>query len=338
MKKFGNLFHKITDIENIQLAHTNASRGKKYYKEVIEVNSDVTKYCLIIKDLLETETYKVEPYKIFKKLDKGKYRDLYKLPYFPDRIIQHAIMQIVEPIWKKNLITDTYQAIKGRGVHRCVKKIKKAIFYSDVKYCLQTDVSKFYPSITNDILKSTVRDKIKCVKTLRLLDLIIESSNGVPIGNYISQYFGNLVLSKLDHKIKEIHKVKHYYRYCDDIVILSDDKQKLHELRKTIHNELLALHLSLKPNYQVYKINHMRGVDFLGVVMRKGSIKLRKSIANSFKRVALSKKLENQSALMSYYGWIKLTGAYRLWNKYVRIYKSDMTDTSKLLPLIKEVN
>ena len=326
MKRYGSLFNKITDIDNLVLAHTNAKKGKRHYKEVQQVDTNVRMYCHNIRRMLEDGTYKIADYKVFKKEDKGKIRKLYKLPYYPDRIIQHAIMQILEPIWKKTLITDTYQAIKGRGVHKCINKVRKVIQKGDVQYCLQIDINKFYPSIKNHVLKDAVRRKIKCKQTLSLLDGIIDSCEEVPIGNYISQYFGNILLSDIDHKIKEKYGVKHYFRYCDDIVILSNNKDDLHYYLKELNTFLQDLELTIKKNHQVYKITPKRGVDFLGVVISKDSIRIRKRIVKAFKTLALSEDTRSAKALMSCFGWIKITQSYNLWDKYINIYINSLTN------------
>ena len=326
MKRYGNLFYKIVDINNIKLAHTNARKGKSHYKEVRQVDTNPLMYCHNIKSILLSGNYTVAEYEVFNRIDKGKTRTLYKLPYYPDRIIQHAIMQVLEPIWKRNLIADTYQAIKGRGVHKCIKKIRKVIQQEEVEYCLQIDISKFYPSIKNYILKQAVRKKIKCKQTLNLLDNIIDSCEGVPIGNYISQYFGNILLSEIDHTIKEKYKVKHYFRYCDDIVILSNSKEDLHKYKTILQKLLFQLELSIKDNHQVYKITDKRGVDFLGVSISKNKILIRKRIVKAFKTLAKSKDTRSAKSLMSYFGWIKITQSYNLWNKYINLYIESLED------------
>jgi len=102
------------------------------------------------------------------------------------------------------------------------KKLKKDLKNEvETKYCLKLDVRKFYPSVDHAILKRIIRRKIKDNKLLSLLDNIIDSAKGVPIGNYLSQYFGNLYLSRFDHWMKETNGVKYYHRYCDDIVIFA---------------------------------------------------------------------------------------------------------------------
>lgn len=313
MKRFGNLFERIIDIDNIKLAHKNARKGKTHYTEVKMVDADVEKYCLQIKEQLGAKTFTTSEYERFIKHDKGKTREIYKLPYFPDRIVQHALMQIVEPIWRGTLIADTYQSIKGRGIHKCLPKVKYAVQADKVKYYMQLDVKKFYPSINNEIMKTIVRRKIKCKDTLWLVDDIIDSCDGIPIGNYVSQYLGNMYLSKLDHIMKENQRVKHYYRYCDDILILHDDKHYLHKLLLVVKKELSDVGLKLKDNYSINKITNKDGIDFLGYVTYPQKTLIRKTI----KRNAI-KKYSNKN-YHSYDGWLLHCNGHNLQRTLRRI-------------------
>ncbi len=326
MKRFGNLFNKITDLDNIILAHKNARKGKRHYIEVKLIDGNAEYYSNQIKQLLESGSYIVSEYKTFNKLDKGKIRKLYKLPYFPDRIIQHAIMQVLEPIWKSTLITDTHQAIKGRGVFTCLERVKRNVQEDGCTHCLQMDISKFYPSINNEKLKVELRRKIKCGQTLTLLDVIVDSCKGIPIGNYLSQYLGNICLSRVDRLMKEVLKVKYYYRYCDDIIMLSDDKEYLHDCRLTLTDTLSTLDLSVKPNYQLYEINSNRGIDFLGLVIYRNKVKVRKSIVKSFKEMTRVILTSSAKSIISYYGWFKNANRFELWGKYVRKYLTELVN------------
>lgn len=183
---------------------------------------------------MKNKTFTTPKYDVNTISDKGKERVIHKLPYFPDRILHHAILQVVGDIWVKTFIKDTYQSIKGRGVHKCKNKIEKITKDKNIDklYCFKIDITKFYPSVDNNIMKRIIRKKIKCKDTLWLSDDIIDSSEGLPIGDYISQHLGNLYLSYFDHEMKEKYKCKWYFRYCDDIVILSEDKQYLNDIKK----------------------------------------------------------------------------------------------------------
>jgi hypothetical protein len=328
MKRINNLFEKIYDYDNLKLANKNAQKGKKYYHDVKMVNDNEDFYLQKLQKSLIDKTFKNSKYSIFKKNDRGKEREIYRLPYFPDRILHHAILQILEPIWKKTLIRDTYQSIKGRGVHDGFRRVKKSFQklnenLSDNIYCLKIDIKKFYPSINNDILKQIIRRKIKDDNLLWLLDEIINSTKGVPIGNYLSQYFANLYLSYFDHWIKENMKIKYYFRYCDDMVVLHENKEFLQKLLSEIKFYLFFnLTLELKNNYQIFPINKRR-LDYLGIVFDNEKVYLRKNIAKNFKRKIKNVKsnieqplTKIENGLMSYYGWVKISKSFDLWNKY----------------------
>ncbi len=136
----------------------------------------------------------------------------------------------------------------------------------------------------------------------------------MPIGNYLSQYFGNLYLSSLDHIMKEELKAKYYFRYCDDIVILHHSKHYLRFCLFVIKINIKKLKLKLKRNYQIFK-TYKRGLDFLGFRFFKRYTLLRKSIALGFKRASRKNKT---NSISSYYGWIKSCNAFNLWNAFYK--------------------
>jgi hypothetical protein len=325
MKTFKNIFYLIADMDNLRLAHANAQKGKKHYEEVVRVNKNPEEYLKRLQAMLLERTFKNSKYRTFTIIDKGKDREIYSLPYFPDRILHHAILQVLEPIWKSILIRNTFQSIKGRGVEDGRRKVKKALCSKDAKYCLQMDISKFYPSIDNDILKGIIREKIADNDVLWLLDEIIDSTKGVPIGNYISQYFGNIYLSYFDHYVKEKLKIKHYFRYCDDIILIHQDKDYLSYCFSKIEYYLeKELKLSIKSSYQIYPIRKRR-INFLGFMFDNRRAYLRKRIAKSFKRAARKYNSGNVSkarSLVSYHGWAKHSDSWNLWNKYIKDFST----------------
>lgn len=203
MKKFKNLYQKITDLDNIKLAHHNARKNKTHRNDVKKVDADIERFCKQIQDMLINHTYKTSEYFTFK-LYEPKERITFKLPYFPDRIVHHAIMNIMEPLWINQMIPQTYSCINKRGIHKVLKQIQHDLKdRENTKYCLKIDIRKFYPSVDHDILKQIIRIKVADRELLQLLDEIIDSSEGVPIGNYLSQFFANLYLSYFDHWVKE---------------------------------------------------------------------------------------------------------------------------------------
>jgi hypothetical protein len=325
MKRHGRIFDKITDIDNLRLAHQKARKNKTFYQEVKMVDQDPDFYLFHIQTMLTNKTYKTSPYTIFTIQDSGKEREIYKLPYYPDRIVHWAIMLQIEDIFLKTFIHDTYAALPNKGTHKALQRLHQFMMDQEgTKYCLKLDINKFFPSIDKEILKQLLRKKFKDKNLLWILDEIIDSCDrGVPIGNYLSQYFGNFYLSYFDHWIKEEKKIKYYLRYMDDIVILHHDKNFLHRLRKEIENYLSdQLNLQLKKNWQVFP-TYIRGVDFVGYRSFGNYTLLRKSIAKKVKKKMrkLRKKAYidhyDLSSIMSYSGWIKWANGYNLEKKCI---------------------
>ena len=178
------------------------------------------------------------------------------------------------------MIPTTYACIRGRGIGKLYTDLKKVLRNDSegTKYCLKMDIHHFYPSINHKKLEKIIRKKLKDPLFLELLDEIIESADGVPIGNYLSQFFANLCLTYFDHWIKETLHVKYYFRYCDDMVILCNSKEELAELRVKIQDYLRnELDLELNKNRQVFPVED-RGIDYCGFVFKHNHILIRSSI------------------------------------------------------------
>ena len=327
MKRYNNLYPQITDYENLQLAHKNAQKGKKHYPEVVKVNAREEEYLTDLQKQLQDKSFVNSEYKTFTKYGGKKNRTIYRLPYYPDRIVHHAIMNVCEPMWQNSLIRDTYAALKGRGIHDGVRRMKR--FLQDKEstlYCLKFDIQKFYPSIDNDILYHHILPKkIKCKDTLWLLGQIAYSTIGLPIGNYLSQIWGNLYLNPFDWFIKQEKGIKYYARYCDDLVILHNSKQYLHKLKQECEEWLWNnLKLQIKGDWQVFP-RLKRSIDFLGYIFCDGYTLVRKDIKERFIRKInnVRKKWKNLPAskiintIMSYYGWFKHANARNLWKKHI---------------------
>lgn len=335
MKRYNNLFDKIVTLDNLYLADKRARRQKQHRPEIIEFDKSREKLLLDLQKKLINGEYRTSEYYIFK-IYEPKEREIFKLPYYPDRIVHHAIMNIMEPIWVSSFVKGTYSCIKNRGIHKALKDVKHALKdEANTQYCLKLDVRKFYPSIDHAILKQLIRKKIKDKRLLSLLDEIIESAQGVPIGNYLSQFFANLYLTYLDHWIKEQKKVRYYFRYADDIVILGRDKQELRDLFYNIQDYLNnKLKLNFKDNWQIFKVDS-RGIDFVGYRIFHTDTLLRKSIKKKFcKKINKLNKKQNidkdtyKQKICSYIGWIKYCNGRNLLNK--------MSKYKELLEYIKE--
>lgn len=266
MKRKGYLFERICSMENLLQAFQNANNGKRKRDEVKRFEADLDTNLRQLQVELTTRTYTTSAYEVFVKYE-PKRREIYKLP-FRDRVVQWAIMQVLEPVWTPQFTSDTHACIRGRGIHSLLRQLRTDLRRDPdgTRYCLKIDVRKFYPSIDHGILKQVIRRKLKDPDVLWLLDGIIDSASGVPIGNYISQYFANLYLSELDHLLKEDVGVRYYYRYADDIVLLSDSKEYLSGVLVYINHYLNDSRLlTLKSNFQIYPVES-RGIDFVGYV------------------------------------------------------------------------
>lgn len=330
MKRYGDIYDKICTIENLREAHRNARKDKLFYKEVKMVDADPDKYLYQIQEMLISGTYEVSDYALSIINDKGKERELAKLPYFPDRIIQWAIMLQIEPIFLKVFCPHTCASIPGRGISKAQELLHG--YLKDVpgtQYCLKIDVSKFYPNIDHEILKRLLERKFKDKRLLQLLFKIVDSvpEKGVPIGSYLSQYLANFYLAYFDHWMKETLRLKYVVRYMDDVIVLSDSKEHLHEVRRQMDEYLQnELNLHLKPNYQVFPVD-ARGVDFIGFRSFHGYTLLRKRTAVKFKaRMNKIQRKQDAGKLISfsewcsansYRGWLEMCDGFRLKEKYL---------------------
>lgn len=311
-KRHGHLYEQVFDLENLEWAHHFASQGKRKRKIIQWTETNKGDCLLTLQWLLKEGLFETGEYENFIVNERGKERYIYVLPYFPDRILHHAIVQVLAPIWHAWFIRDTYGSIPNRGVHDALKRMQRAM-RSDpggTRYCLKCDIRKYYPSVDHDRLKLHLRRKIKDKQMLALLDEIIDSAPGIPIGNYLSQYFGNIALTPFDHWLKDEKRVKHYFRYVDDLIVFAKDKRTLHLLLREMKEQLKKEHLELKPNHQIFP-PHIEGVDFLGYRTFTEYRLMRRSIrGHAIKAVRQYRKgtlrfNKLRRSMGSWYGWGK---------------------------------
>lgn len=352
MKRYGNLYAKICSMENLKLAFKNARKGKGWYAEVRMVEANLDYYLNELQEMLISHKFKTSDYVTFTKRDSRKDRTIYKLPFYPDRIVQWAVLQIIEPQLLAYFTDDTYSAIPNKGIHAAFKNLRKDVdeHSDEMLYCCKIDCKKFYPSIDHDILKAKYRKKYKDPELLMLIDEIIDSIStcpateeniafyagqgkkiktvtnddgqdyilgvGIPIGNYFSQYDGNYYLSEFDHWMKETKHIKFYYRYMDDICIFAKTKEELHHILSEVESYLKNnLNLRLKGNYQIFP-SFVRGVDFVGYRIFKDFTLLRKTTCQQMKQKMtklISKVQKGQE--MNYSEWCSIN-SYKGWLKH----------------------
>lgn len=314
MKRHNNLHEQIISIENLELADKNARKGKRHQNAIKRHDENRHENIKLLHYQLKNKLFRTSPYITFT-IFEPKERLIYRLPYYPDRIVHHAIMNVVKPILVSTFTADTYSCIKGRGIHKAVSKFKEALKdKANTIYRLKIDIKKFYPSINHEILKSLIRKKFKDKNLLELFDEIIDSADGLPIGNYLSQYLANFYLTYFDHWIKEVQGVVHYFRYADDMVFFSGCKKFLHQLLFNIKKYLSEnLKLIIKDNYQIAPTRC--GTDFLGYVFYPEYTRVRKWIKQACARMLSYNP--NAQSIASYMGWFGHADTINLKNKLI---------------------
>lgn len=308
-----------------------SSLGKRDHRQVKRVIDNIDKCSLSVRRTLMNQAYKPSPY-IIKTIHDGanqKERTIHKPAYYPDQIIHWALMLQIQPIITRGMYQYTCGSVPGRGTSYGQKTLRKWLDTDrkNTKYCFKMDISKFYPSINNGILKAMFRGKIKDEKCLWLIDTIIDSSDGLPIGNYTSQWFSNFFLEGLDHYIKEKLGAKYYIRYVDDLVLLGPNKKKLHKMQIAIVAYLNGINLKMKGNWQVFRVDN-RPIDFLGfkfyrdktVLRKRNALRIRRRVRKIGKKESLNYR--DSCAIISYWGWIKRSDSYNFYQKHVKPYVS----------------
>ena len=258
MKRLGNLYAKIYDLDNLREAYRKARRGKgnRYGVKLFEKNLESN--LLDLQRRLIDKTYRTSKYETFL-IYEPKEREIYRLP-FPDRVIHHAIMNILEPIWVSLFSYDTFSCIKKRGIHGAESALRRDLerYPNETIFCLKIDIKKFYPSVDHDKLKMIIRRKIKDSDLLELLDGIIDSASGVPIGNYLSQYLANLYLAYYDHDVKILFGLKDSKKlreaYTPEYIRRSREIEARDNVKERLSDEALAARFreSIR-NFKIYK-------------------------------------------------------------------------------------
>jgi len=351
MKSYNHLFEKVVEKDNITTAIYKSSKRKRKRVDVKRVFENTEKYIKKIQTLLTDQTYRIQPHNAIKIYDGSshKARLIVQPKYIFEQIIQHAVIQVLEPIFMKGMYEYSCGSIPKRGCHYGKKHIEKFIKLnnnSEIKYCLKLDIRHYYQSIDVDILKDKLRKIIHDDKMIYVLDLILNSNKaifngeevnmGLPIGFYTSQWLANFFLQGFDHFVKEKLHAKCYVRYVDDIVLFGNNKKKLHKDFEEIKKYLESLNLEIKDNWQVFKFDYIgkdgkrkgRPLDFMGFKFYRDKTTLRRSIMLKATRKAkkISKKTSltwyDASQMLSYAGWFKHTDTYNVYQKHIKPYVS----------------
>lgn len=348
MKRIGNLYDKIISLDNLRLADAKARRGKLHTYGVRHHDRNREANILALHEALLTKTFKTSPYELFKVYE-PKERLIYRLPYYPDRIVHHAIMNILEPIWVASFTHNTFSCVKGRGIEGCARSVDRHIrkYAGRPLYVLKIDIRKFYPLMPHTTVKRVVRWKIKDKDLLWLIDEIIDSVNGtphpvredelcdgesLPIGNYLSQFLANLVLAPFMHKVNEEWRID-ADEYADDMVFYWDDPDKLRDAFHTKIRPYLEdnLNLKIKDNWQIFPVaknredKHGRALDFVGYKFYREQKLIRKSIKQNFcRKVARLNKRHDvpfedyKQQVASWLGWAQHSNSRHLLKTIIK--------------------
>jgi len=329
VKTFNNLFEAVVDFENLYKAYNKSKKGKRYRIQALQFRGNLEENLIGIQNELIWKMYRPLTYRQFWVFDPKK--RLISAPAFRDRVVHHALVQVVEPIFENKFITDSFACRKGKGTHAAVDRVQ--YFERIVKrnygdfYILKLDVKKFFPSINHDILKREFRRAISDKKVQRLYDQIIDSfesnGRGLPIGALTSQLSANIYLSPLDHFVKEVCREKYYVRYMDDIVIISPSKKHLQKLWKEIEAFLnRQLDLQLNPKSKIFRWK--QGIDFCGyriwpthIKPRKATLKRARRRLKKFAKIyAHNPKILTRAkqSIMSFLGYVKHCQCFKTTN------------------------
>lgn len=267
MKTYKNLYPELTSFANLEQAWRKARKGKRSKLAVSAFEFNAEGELFQLQRELQEKTYQPGPYRSFLIHDPKK-RKISAAP-FRDRVVHHALSNVLEPIYERKFIHDSYANRKGKGTHKALDRAQS--FARRYRYVLKCDIETFFPAIDHAILRQILFRHIACADTRWLIDQIITSGAGIltneyrqryfpgddllsalrprglPIGNQTSQFWANVYLNPLDHFIKRDLKCRAYCRYVDDFLLFHDDKATLHHWRQEIEQFLVSMRLTIHP-------------------------------------------------------------------------------------------
>lgn len=299
MKRYGHLFEDTFSEENIFSAYIEARRGKRSKAACFEFEKSLGLNLKNLRDELHSGTYVLRPYYSFE-INDPKPRVIHA-PAFRDVIVQHAIYQIIYPIFDKTFIDTSFACRKGKGTHRCADYVQQSMRqHSNDSYNVHLDIRKFFYSIDREILFKQIKRKIKDPRLLEVIHKFIGHSDtlGVPIGNLLSQLFALIYLNPVDHFVKRFLKVTHYARYVDDMILIGLSKE--HSIECAVRaEEFIHEHLNLTlSKSSVSKMN--RGLNFVGYRTWKSKRFVRRHSLFKFSKALKRENINSLNSLMSH--------------------------------------
>lgn len=283
-KKHRNLIGEICTIENLRLAYYKTSKGKRMTYGYLEFKEYAEANLLLIQEELKDGGYKIGQYREFT-ICEPKPRLISALD-FKDRLVQHAVCNVIAPIFEKTLLPYTFACREGMGTHAGVVHVQKTMRKISSPYFLKTDFSKFFPSVDHAILHEMIDRKLDCELTLKILrEIIPVEGKGIPIGSLTSQLFANVYGGLMDRYLQDTLKQRYWARYMDDIVILGYDRKALKDIFLAMTDFSCN---KMKLTVSKWNIGSvLQGINFLGYRIWHTHKLLRKdSVTRAKKKVA----------------------------------------------------
>ena len=296
-------FTNISELSNLQRLWFKINKAKSTKMRFVEFNKNLFNNLSIIQYRLRNNSFEFGPYQFFKVKEK-KMRSIANAP-LKDRVVHWLLYEHLQKYWSKRFICDTYGNIAGRGTHAAVKRLSSWARKPSLKYALQMDISKYFFSVQHAYLKETVISKegdsnirnviinlIDSYQTSGEHDHLFEpdsaymqtTNKGMPLGNLTSQFFSNIYLNGFDHYVKEKLQIKHYIRYVDDMIILSDDMDQLRFYERELSARLKDIGLVVNPKKtQIRQIAN--GIPFLGFVVWPGHVSAGKIVRRNYSKM-----------------------------------------------------
>jgi len=334
MKTYKNLYPQIMSFDNLYEAWRKARKGKRYKPSAAVFEQNLEVELLQLHHELETEQWQMGGYRSFT-IHEPKRRKISAAP-FRDRVVHHALVRVIEPIYERKFIYDSYANRKGKGTHKALDRC--TYYMRRCKYVLQCDIQQFFPAIDHEILKAILAKTIACQPTLDLCGKIIDSGVGVlseeydmryfpnddlfavergrglPIGNLTSQFWANVYLNELDQYVKHDLRCKAYIRYVNDFLLFADDKETLHQWREQIITFLQSLRLTIHEHRaQPKPVTH--GIPFLGFTVYPSHRRLKRTKAIAYRRHLKTLQKQYHAGLIIH---AKIPRSINAWSGHVQ--------------------
>lgn len=267
MKTYNNIWEEIVSFENLLLAYRKAAKQKYYRSSVLRFTENLEENLIQLQNELIWKEYRPSPARHFYVYEPKK-RPI-TAPAFRDRVVQHALCSVIEPLIDRRFIFDSYACRIGKGNHAAVKRLQmleqKAITQYGQFYCFNGDIKSYFLSIPLPRLRKIISKVIYDKNVLWLIDLFLKSGGeiGISIGALLSQLEANLMLDALDHYVKESCGFRHYLRYMDNFAVITktrDEANKAYSLISKYVNEQLGLEINPKSSV----LKHTQGINFCG--------------------------------------------------------------------------